>query len=354
MKYYDYLIVGLGLAGVAFCEQLRNTKRSFLVFDDNSQQSSKVAAGLYNPAVLKRFTAAWRGAELMEKSLPIYRSIEKRLDVRLDSQLPIWRKLNDVSDQNNWLVASDQPGMERFLESKIQSIQNPKIKAPHGFGVVSHTGTINTKKLVLAYASDLKSKGKLQESTFVYQDVQQKDTLLSYQSYRCKYIVFCEGFGITKNPFFRYLPLNGNKGEVLIIKAPHLKIDVILKAGVFVIPMGADCYKVGATYNPVDKDSIPTDTAREELLQKLTKLIDTDFEVISHVAGVRPTVLDRKPLVGRHPKHSNLYVLNGLGTRGVLIAPFVAKSLYDLIENHVPILAEMDVHRFSDKALESK
>ena len=78
MKHYDYLIVGLGLAGVAFCEQLQKSNRSFVVFEDSSQQSSKVAAGLYNPTVLKRFTVAWRGPELMMKSIPMYRELEKK------------------------------------------------------------------------------------------------------------------------------------------------------------------------------------------------------------------------------------------------------------------------------------
>lgn len=52
----DYIIVGCGLAGIAFCEQLRQNNKSFVVFDNSSQHSSTVAAGLYNPVILKRFT----------------------------------------------------------------------------------------------------------------------------------------------------------------------------------------------------------------------------------------------------------------------------------------------------------
>jgi glycine oxidase len=60
MKELDYIIVGCGLAGVSFCEELRAHGKSFVVFDDQSQQSSIVAAGLYNPVILKRFTAVWK------------------------------------------------------------------------------------------------------------------------------------------------------------------------------------------------------------------------------------------------------------------------------------------------------
>ena len=67
---------------------------------------------------------------------------------------------------------------------------------------------------------------------------------------------------------------------------------------------------------------------------------------MSHIAGVRPTVKDRRPLIGRHPKYNNLYVLNGLGTRGVMIAPYVAKALYNFIEKGELLDAEIDVNRF--------
>lgn len=350
MKHYDYLIVGLGLAGVAFCEQLQKFNRSFIVFEDHSQQSSRVAAGLYNPTVLKRFTSAWKGPELMKTSLSVYSGIEKKLRIAIDSQRPIWRKLNDISDQNNWLLASDQPGLASFLDSDIVESPNKRIQAPFGFGVVRHTGTIDTKQLVSTYAKDLKNKGLLMEQSFFYKDIKQEKEGLSYQSIRCKRIVFCEGFGVKKNPYFNHLPLTGNKGELLIIKAVDLKIDVILKAGVFVIPLGEDCYKVGATYNPVDKDSEPSQTAKDKLITKLKKLVDVDFKVISQIAGVRPTVVDRKPLVGRHPEHSELFILNGLGSRGVLLAPYAAQSLFEFIEYKKAIPPEIDIHRFLETA----
>ena len=70
---------------------------------------------------------------------------------------------------------------------------------------------------------------------------------------------------------------------------------------------------------------------KNELIEKIKESIDCNFEVIEHFAGVRPTVNDRKPLLGRHPIYSNLYILNGLGTRGVLLGPSMAKDLFDFI-----------------------
>ena len=81
----DYIIVGCGLAGISFCEQLKANKKSFLVFDDNSQSSSVVAGGLYNPVVLKRFTSVWKSKEQLQLCLSMYHIIEKNLDKLDDS-----------------------------------------------------------------------------------------------------------------------------------------------------------------------------------------------------------------------------------------------------------------------------
>ena len=96
-----------------------------------------------------------------------------------------------------------------------------------------------------------------------------------------------------------------------------------------------------------DKTNQPTKKGKEELMSKLKTFLSCEFEVVQHLAGIRPTVKDRRPLVGRHPEHKNLYVLNGLGTRGVMIAPYVAEKLYQFIENNEPLDSEIDVNRFA-------
>jgi glycine oxidase len=132
----------------------------------------------------------------------------------------------------------------------------------------------------------------------------------------------------------------------LMIKAPDLKIDFAIKSSVFVIPLGNDLYRIGATYERENITNTPTQKAKEELLDKLKRFINCDFEVVEHYAGIRPTVKDRRPLIGRHIEHKNLYILNGLGSRGVMIAPYVAEKLFKFVENNIAIDKEIDVNRF--------
>src|SRR5690606_35842918 len=101
-------------------------------------------------------------------------------------------------------------------------------------------------------------------------------------------------------------------GEVLTIKAPDLRMAFILKSSVFVVPELDDCYSVGATYNWEDKTHDITEDAKNELLDKLKGLINCKYEVVNQVAGIRPTVKDRRPLVGMHSKYNNVAILNGL------------------------------------------
>jgi len=50
--------------------------------------------------------------------------------------------------------------------------------------------------------------------------------------------------------------------------------------------------------------------------------------------------------LGRHPKHHNVYLLNGVGTRGVLMSPLLSQWLFDFIENKVNLPEEADIKRF--------
>lgn len=315
MKQVDYIVVGTGIAGISFCEQLKANNKTFVVFDNASQKSSTVAGGLYNPVVLKRFTAVWKSQEQLQLALPLYAKIEKELDIKLDYKIPVYRKFASLEEQNDWFAASDKPSLSKFLSEEIIKNDNQFVDAPFGFGKVLETGRIDVNAMVLAYKADLLNKRLLIELPFVYDRLSVKSDKLSYNNVTATNIVFCEGYGITKNPYFRSLPLNPAKGELLIIHAPDLKIDYVLKAGVFLIPLGVHKYIVGATYEWKDLSNEVSSKAKGALLSKLNKLISCPFEVVDQVAGVRPTVKDRRPLVGQHETYKNVFVLNGLGTR---------------------------------------
>ncbi|MGW9684059.1 NAD(P)/FAD-dependent oxidoreductase [Flagellimonas sp. 2504JD1-5] len=345
----DYVIVGLGLAGISFCETLEKAGKRYKVISDNSQQASLVAGGLYNPVILKRFTLAWKAKEQVEMAMPFYQHLETKLGVKLDHKIPVLRKFASIEEQNAWFEASDRPGLDHFLSTDILKNHNPNIDAPFGFGEVKYTGRIDTKTLLTSYAEYLGQNERLIAESFNFDDFKAHSDHISYKSIKAKQIVFCEGYGLKNNPFFGYLPLNGTKGELLIIKAPDYQETNVIKSAVFTIPLREDMYLVGATYKWKDKTNTPTDEAKTELLEKLKTFLKCDFEVVDHVAGIRPTVVDRRPLVGRHPEHKNLFVLNGFGSRGVLIASYASEQLFHFIEKGASLDVEINIDRFTKK-----
>jgi len=345
-KKVDFIIVGTGLAGLAISRELNFRAKSFIAFDNSSQISSYVAGGIFNPVILKRFTPAWKANEQMEVAIPFYAELEKELHTEFIYHWDIYRRFYSIEEQNDWFVAADKPLLAPFLDQKLVKNSNPSVETDYGFGRVMHTGNIDTEVMLEAYRDQLQKKQLLKAEKFDYDLVKMDGNRIVYKDIQAKHIIFCEGFGVTKNPFFNYFPLHGNKGEYIIIKSPELKLDFAIKASVFIMPMGNDLYKVGATYNNHDKTPEPTSEAREQLEASLKQVINVGYEVVDQVAGIRPASGDRRPVIGKHPEFENMYCFNGFGSRGVLIAPYLAPKLADHILENSTLKQEIDIARF--------
>ena len=342
----DYIVVGLGLAGLAFTKELEDQGKSFVVYEDESQNSSLVAGGMYNPVILKRFTPVWNATEQLDIALPFYEELEHKLKAIYHYSVDIYRVFKSVEEQNNWFIASDKPKLSNYMAPKIVHEKHDGVVAEYGYGKLVKTGRIDTKKLLEDYRNYLISNNKVRQESFQYEELVVTEKSIQYKDIKALKIIFCEGFGLQKNPFFNYLPMQEAKGELLIIHAPNLNVDFLIKAAVFVLPLGDNLYKVGATFNWKDKTKVPSEEGKMELIEKLESFIKTPYTIVEHIAGIRPTVKDRRPLVGTHPKHPNLAILNGLGTRGVMIAPVSAKMLYNHLENGGEVDEEYTIDRF--------
>ncbi len=342
----DYIIVGLGLAGLAFAEELRKNNKSFVVFENGSQNSSLIAGGMYNPIILRRFTPVWNVEEQLKSALPLYAGLEEKFGHQYNEKLDIHRIFKNTTEHNQWLLASNKKVVKNYMISSIFNNEDPYIFAPYGYGKLSGTGKILTKNLIGDYRNYLQKKNRIRFETFCYDAMKITDSGIEYQDIKSGKIVFCEGFGIQKNPYFRHIPIVGSKGEILTIDAPNLEVNALIKAAVFLMPLGNSLYRVGASFNREDKTPQPTEVAKQELLQKLTSFVKTGFKIVDHEAGIRPTVSDRRPIIGRHKAYHRLAVFNGLGTRGVIIAPLMARKLYNVMENVVQPDKDISIERF--------
>ena len=345
--HVDVLIVGFGLAGWATTASLEKANKSFLVFEaPQAAASSRAATGIYNPTVLKRFRAIDQAKTLMQHSIAAYKQSD---GILFNHSTNILRILASIAEQNDWAVAADRPELALFLAPNITHMYNKHVRAPYGVGRVLHTGWIDIPAMLDAAQANLMETERLRQACFDYASLQFTPTGVAYKGITSDYVIFTEGIGMNANSWFSSLPLLPNKGEWLIVSCPGLEEKRILKGSVFIVPLGGDTYRIGATYSKDFSSVDPTDSARDWLEKQFRKYVKLPYTVLSHGAGLRPTTPDRKPLIGQHPTHPALACINGLGSRGVLWAPYAANLLINALFYGEKIPEALDLNRFMAK-----
>ena len=341
----DTLIVGFGIAGFNYAEQLRIQNKSFIVIASDEESASHLAAGIINPTVLKRLNPVWKAADFLEYALLFYSNLGKQIQTQLLYPLPIYRILNSIQEKNDWGVAASRTSLEKYLNKHlISQDQFPEVRAPFAFGEVIQSARVDTKKLLSHYIKKIIHNKFLSEK-FDHK-IMTHGEWIGYKDIQARQIVFCEGYHGVENPYFNYLPLIGSKGQILIIKCDKLTEEVIFKGPIFLSPLGDKTFWVGATFEREDKTTRVSEEGKAWLLTKLRQFLKLPFELIEHKAQIRATVVDRRPLLGRHPIHQNIYLLNGVGTRGVLMSPLLSNWLFQFIENNINLPLEADIKRF--------
>lgn len=347
MKKFDYIIVGQGLAGTVLSYKLSKLGKSIYHIDKHrANTSSKIAPGVYNPLVLKRYTKCWRVDEQLEPLMNFINDFETDFNVTIHQPIKLWRLFNSIQEQNLWFEKSQKDSLSPYMKCKFIKNPHEHLNASYGFGEVSSSGRVIISKMIQTYREHLLNKGLLLNEDFDYSLLDAQQNSVHYRDVICKKIIFCEGFRMNLNPFFNYLPMMGTKGELVTVRLKGLNVSQQIKSKLSVLPLGDDVYKVGATFNWDDKTEVCTQSAREELLNKLNSLVSINPELIKQEAGLRPTVKDRRALLGTHPKYKNVCLFNGLGTRGVLIAPYLSDLFIHAMVGNGVLDKEVDINRF--------
>jgi len=344
----DYIIVGQGLAGTAIAQQLHFANKSYVIIDElDPHQASRIASGIWNPVVLKRMKKVWLADAMLASLRNFYLQSEKLLNVKLESPLKVNRLFNDAEEANKWIEHCDNALFAEILNPKITHAKNSFVINSAGLGEVKTSGRIDTEKWLASARAWFLNQSNLREEKFNHCDLALTQGFVRYNDITAKGIIFCEGMHAAhQNPFFSWLPFALTKGEVLVIKSKDLRLNKIINGGVFILPLGEDFYKVGATYawNTIKTNTTPE--ARVELLSKLKKFISSPFEVVDQQVGIRPTIKDRRPLLGTHPTHKNVHIFNGMGSRGVLMAPYLSEVFVNHLLHNAELPEEADIQRF--------
>jgi len=344
----DVLIVGQGICGTFLSWYLERKELSFVVVDEERPHSaSRSAAGLINPVTGRRIVKTWMIDELLAFAEGAYQDIGEVL--QLQALRPV--EAVDFFPTAQMRLAF----MERFKEDP-QYLRFPVDEHAWdhvfhyelGYGLIAPCYIADLPRLLPAARRRLESRGELFNERFDRSSLVLEAGGVRYKDISARMVIFCDGIESINHSWFSRLPFAPNKGEALIVEVPNLTVtDTVFKKGMTLAPWKDGLYWVGSSYEWSFTDAGPTEGFRQRTEALLRDWLKVPFDVLDHIASVRPATLERRPFVGFHPVHACVGILNGMGTKGCSLAPYFAHQLVEHIAEGAGIRPDADVRRFT-------
>ncbi len=340
-----YLIVGGGLTGLSLAYHFYKNNIAFEVVTKEENFSSVVAAGLINPIVFRRTTKSWEVDAFLPYAKNFYQEIGQLLAKEIWHDLQIRRSFSHEQEKEDWEKKKKNENYLPYL-GEINSPSLENLYQEYGTGIVKQAAWIDTNAFIFGLRAFFQQHDLLRYGNF---DIVYDQLKIHQQIDNYKGVIFCEGYELINNPYFNYLPLDPTKGQTIEVQSTDIPSDESINRKCFVLPFSNELFRVGATYEWHDSSLHTTTEGRAQLEHDLQNLIRADYTVVNHLAGVRPTVKDRRPLLGQHPTEEKLYVFNGMGTKGYLIAPFMANEMLNYLIHNISLNKEIDIKRFDNR-----
>lgn len=324
-----WTIIGDGLAGCVLAMSCVREEIPFRwVGESRTGAASLASSGLINPITGRRYVKSWMADALLAEARDFYPWAESMLDVRAFRPVEIARFLSSAEAVDAWNLRLDDPDFTTYV-TKLRHTSLDSLGMP--YGIVTGAFVLDTPTWVSAARTFLDARGHVVPAEATADERQ--GTVI-------------RATGVFADP----LPhgLIPNKGEALIVRMPKWPLPMIIKGEVFVVPLAEpQTYWIGSGYSRWPDHPNPTDAERGRLLSGLRKLHTGPIDVIDHLAGIRPTTADRRPLIGADPHHPGDFIFNGMGTKGTSLAPYWATQLIRHIRDGHPLSPEVDPARFA-------
>jgi glycine/D-amino acid oxidase-like deaminating enzyme len=341
----DVLLIGQGLAGSLLAWELLQRQLRIVVVDDGAENASQVAAGLINPVTGQRLVKQVDVETLLPAAMHAYRQLGIQFGQSFYVQMPMLKILRTDKELGIAERRLAQPDYRDYLTGSAPAPSG--IDAPHGVLQQRQTGYLRTEALLSQLRDFLRNKNYYRRNSLRYSDIN-LEPALQWQEVYPRHIVFCEGYQAITNPWFRYLPFQLAKGEILGCESRQDLPEHILNYGHWLIPLESRRFKIGATFDTCQLDNLPTQQAKTALLASLRAVCPQQqtADVYQHRAGIRPATLDKQPFIGTHPRYSQLHIFNGFGAKGSLAIPWYAARFADYLLHQAGLPPGCDIRRY--------
>lgn len=333
------LIIGAGIAGISLSRHLSLWGQDFkVVYASEWPSSTVIATGLINPIVFKRVNKSWKVDELLPYAKDFYHSLQSLLNFSLIKDVNIEKIVPSAEYESLWQKRLDEPGMSVYInEIKDRTAS------------VKESILVDCQTLVSAFRKSLENEGLLDSNPIKYSELCKSELKFEFRGERYDKVVFCEGSWGATNPMFEYLPWKLSKGEWIVVKAEIDLKDRILNDAVSIIPLGDQQFKISSTFEWETLDWNPSDLGKAILEKAFRKIFNAPYVIVDHQAGIRPTVADRRPFLGEHPERKGIFIFNGLGTKGLLLAPYFGNEMTEHLIVGKKLNKEVDIDRFAKR-----
>lgn len=347
LRHVDFLIAGQGLAGSLLAWQLLEKGGKVMVADPGvSHTCSRIAAGMIHPVTGRRIVKSWRADEFIPFAFHTYRNIEERLGDTFLEEFPVFEIFHDIKHRNDWNARSADPGVSEYFGGECAANSVPAgVNAPFGGCWILKGGWLNTNRFIDAIGHMLKRKNCLITEPVEAGKPEFSNGRYIWGEITANVFIDCTGSSFVTSSQSTDLPFNPCKGELIKITTTGIPSDIVIHGTIHVIPIGGNHYLAGSTYDYTYADGDRTEGAHEKITAALKKMIKPSFDILEHHAAIRPSTIDRRPIIGELGTTPGHFVFNGLGSKGVMMAPWMADHLANHLLNNSPLEEEFSPQR---------
>lgn len=343
----DYIIVGQGLCGTWLSYYLLAAGASVAVFEAGKSSASAAASGIINPITGKRLARQWMHETILPFAAQAYDSISTELGMPLAATIPIHSFFNN-EEEASFFEQKAASTHDDLLSYKGSIADAAYFNFHYGVGSIYLAMLVDVRALLSGWRTRLEADNLLREAPFDWQACTLESSFVSYQNVQAKALIDCSGAVAAGNPFFDRLPFALNKGEALIASIPGLPRDAIYKFDtISIVPWREDRFWIGSTFDWDFKDELPTSAFRQKAEWTLRQWLRLPFTIHEHFAAIRPATVSRDAFAGMHPAHPQIGALNGMGSKGCSLAPFLAHNLAQHLVHGTSLLPNVDIIRYA-------
>jgi len=350
---YDTIIIGAGIAGATLAHTLTKQNQKVLVLDKNGIASGgSEAAGAF---VSPKIGLASALHSLTNEAFEVAKDFYLEHCPQYFTQTGVLRIPKDDADAEKFPLY-EKANTNRYEKYDAKKLKTLGIHAPYESFYFPEAGDCDASEVCKFLLKDIDVQ--IIEVLSIEKEDEHWKLLTPHSSLLAHNVVIATGY---ENTLFNmdYMGVHGIWGNRADFST-SLDLPISMHQSMSVGTNVDGIVKLGATHERGLKEPKSCDDVEAQGLKKMaSSLVDTsDFTLEKVYCGMRAGSRDSFPLIGKiidvgymleaHPSikkgrtfplkyRENLYVLNGLGGRGFVFAPLMAKMLADNIVNNKEI-----------------